>query len=245
MESKKRIDQLLAEAQSHVDRFGELLESRLQEFGSEYDTEYIQKTFLRSMRLYRASSLLVAEGMPGEALLLARALVESALTLRQVADADEVGRKGLVLGWWDYTAARQIGDIEQQSVRAGLPNAEWKAERERLEMQIAEAESGSDLKRTRFVPHAKYGDSAYAARYVELLVLHQFIHGSALASTFFDSSAAPDDPEDLSRMAMGQTVKTMFDTVLIVAEVIDADLPTTEVMRVEQLLSEFCSAMAR
>ena len=46
-------------------------------------------------------------------------------------------------------------------------------------------------------------------------------------------------------MAMGQMVKTMFDTVLIVAEVVDADLPTTEVMCVQQLLSEIYSGMAR
>jgi hypothetical protein len=133
-----------------------------------------------------AVHLLVVRGFAHEALMLCRPLLTDSLTLAEIAKADETARAKLAVAW-ELHGLASIEGATNEGARQGHDVAdELEAIRLRREQLDAYAKRHGFQRPRRWQPddHTKALSQRHGRsdEYLDLLVLHHFVHGSTFAA---------------------------------------------------------------
>lgn len=142
--------------------------------------------YARLRSLFSAARLLIREGYPEEASILARSLFEGSLKLELLADVRERERERLVLGAVNAGLDRFIGIFHDDNIALGLGDGLTADERERIETrrrQIAARQRRLGLGRLARFPDDKTLAIRFDRReeYQGLRLSSEVTHGSHLA----------------------------------------------------------------
>jgi hypothetical protein len=142
--------------------------------------------FDRCRSMLGAVHLLVVRGFAHEALMLCRPLLTDSLALAEIAMADEQGRAKLAVRW-ELAGLASIEGAVEEGARQGHDMAEQAdAIRRRREQSDAYAKRNGFQRPRQWQPdnHAKALAQKHGRgdEYLDMLILHHFVHGSTFAT---------------------------------------------------------------